>query len=215
MSQDFFNSSDTLFRYSWPKQLNAIERVACSSMGDLQRMLSVYFNVPITVKRIHVSQTPEPRPSPTPSHPIIQHRRVHLLTAPMSLQNGDVTKVTQEIDPQTPQRRVVCIATSVVRITSEPAAQRFLDEKYAIGQVFRILGRVADFHLLEVNTSQGNTEIGTPGKEYIRRKYLLKTDGFECEIEEVFPDRAMFSPSMEDWLATPDSYVDHEPKKMD
>jgi hypothetical protein len=38
--------------------------------------------------------------------------------------------------------KVVCIATSKVRITSEPAAKRFLDEKYAIGQVFRILGRV-------------------------------------------------------------------------
>jgi hypothetical protein len=66
-----------------------------------------------------------------------------------------------------------------------------------------------------VNTGEGNTDIGTPGKEYIRRKYLLKTDGFECEIEEVFPDRAMFSLSMEDWLATADPYVDREPKKMD
>lgn len=69
--------------------------------------------------------------------------------------------------------------------------------------------------MLEVVTGQGNSEIGKPGKEYVKRTYLLKTEGFECEIEEVFPDRAMFSTNMEDWLTTVDDYVDYEPKKKD
>jgi len=51
-----------------------------------------------------------------------------------------------------------------------------------------------------VTTGQGSESIGRPGKEYLRRKYLLKTDGFECDIEEVFPDRIMFTPAMEQWI---------------
>lgn len=206
MSQDLFNPNDTLFRYPWPKGLNGIERVACSSMGDLQRMLSSYFNVPITVKRVYVSQTPDPRPTPSAEAPIVQHRRVHLLTSPFSLQPDASTTAGQE--EKVPQKRIVCVATSIVRISSEIAAQKFLDEKYAIGQVFRILGRVADFHLLEVTTGLGNETTGKPGREYLRRKYLLKTEGFECEIEEVFQDRAMFTTAMEDWIVTPEDRLD-------
>ncbi|PVG04586.1 hypothetical protein CPB86DRAFT_692667 [Serendipita vermifera] len=171
-------------------------------MGDLQRMLSAYFSVPITVKRIHVSETPNPRHSPTIDGPITQHRKVHLLSAPKSLRTD---KLVNGSSPKpTAHERVLCIATSCVRITSEIAAQKFLDEKYAIGQVFRILGRVADFTLLEVSTDLGNEEVGRPGTEYLRRRYLLKTEGFECEIDEVFPDREMFSSVPEDWLAAPD-----------
>jgi hypothetical protein len=55
-----------------------------------------------------------------------------------------------------------------------------------------------------VTTGTGSESIGRPGKEYLRRKYLLKTTGFECEIEEVFPDRAMFAPSMDEWIVQPD-----------
>lgn len=62
----------------------------------------------------------------------------------------------------------------------------------------------ADFHLLEVTTGMGNETTGRPGKEYLRRRYLLKTEGFECEIEEVFQDRAMFTTAMEEWITSPE-----------
>ncbi|KAG8835603.1 hypothetical protein FRC17_002195 [Serendipita sp. 399] len=173
----------------------------------LSRLNSAFFNVPITVKRVYVSPTPEPRPIPTPASPIVQHRRVHLLTAPLSMRDTDST-IWNPANP--PQQRVVCVATSVVRITSEVAARHFLDEKYAIGQVFRILGRVANFQLLEVAIGAGNEVIGKPGKEYLKRKYLLKTEGFECEIIEVFLDREMFSVNNQGWLTTPDDFRDRD-----
>jgi hypothetical protein len=50
----------------------------------------------------------------------------------------------------------------------------------------------------------GSESVGRPGKEYLRRKYLLKTEGFECEIEEVFPDRAMFTPTVDEWIVQSD-----------
>jgi hypothetical protein len=50
----------------------------------------------------------------------------------------------------------------------------------------------------------GGESMGRPGKEYLRRKYLLKTEGFECEIEEVFPDRAMFTPTVDEWIVQSD-----------
>jgi hypothetical protein len=89
---------------------------------------------------VHVSETPDPRHSPTAENPIIQHRKVHLLSAPKSIR-PDVL-VNDSSHKPIANERILCIATSRVRITSEIAAQKFLDEKYAIGQVFRILGRV-------------------------------------------------------------------------
>jgi hypothetical protein len=92
--------------------------------------------------------------------PIVQTRRVHLLCSD----------------------RTVCTATSTVRITSAECARLFLQEKYAIGQVFMEIGRVPRFELMDVGTGGGE----------LWRKYKLEIDGFECDILEVFPDREMF-----------------------
>lgn len=82
-----------------------------------------------------------------------------------------------------PAPKVACIATSTVTITSPAAAELFLDEKYAIGQTFRGLGRVAEFKLLEVSTSPASQDGDDVKRESLRRRYTLRTDGFECDIE--------------------------------
>lgn len=82
-----------------------------------------------------------------------------------------------------PAPKVACIATSTVTITSPEAAEFFLDEKYAIGQTFRVLGRVAEFKLLEVSTSPASCDGDEVKRESLRRRYTLRTDGFECDIE--------------------------------
>ncbi len=82
-----------------------------------------------------------------------------------------------------PAPKVACIATSTVTITSPEAAEFFLDEKYAIGQTFRVLGRVAEFKLLEVSTSPASQDGDEVKSESLRRRYTLRTDGFECDIE--------------------------------
>jgi hypothetical protein len=112
------------------------------------------------------------------------------------------------------------VATSTVSITSPEAAKFFLEEKYAIGQTFRVLGRVAEFKLLEVLTSPASQEGEEMKMASLKRRYTLRTDGFVCDIEvrilslrhhftliwlwlqEVFPDRSMFdAETVHEWLA--------------
>jgi hypothetical protein len=66
--------------------------------------------------------------------------------------------------------------------------------------------RVPLFSLLNVSTRDfgESKEDGGGYKRELSRLYKLETDGFECEIEEVFPDREMFV-TCERWL---DSHVE-------
>lgn len=131
---------------------------------------SAFFGRPINVKRIYANASPRLRPA-SPEHPITQSRQVHLLCA----------------------NRVVCVATSIVTITSPESERLFLDDKFPIGQTFRQLRRNPQFSLLSVETPM------VRGKRELRRTYMLETEGFKTEILEVFPDRDMFSRG-EDWL---------------
>ena len=59
--------------------------------------------------------------------------------------------------------RTVCVATSAVTITNARYAQLFLEEGYAIGQIFRKTGAVPDFALLSAglvteDLSEGDLE---------------------------------------------------------
>ncbi len=83
-------------------------------------------------------------------------------------------------------RKVVCVATSSVTVTSPETERLLLDEKFALGQIFRHLRADPEFLLLNVDSQI------VAGKRELRRTYLLETEGIRCEILEVFPDRDMF-----------------------
>jgi hypothetical protein len=115
--------------------------------------------------------------------------------------------------------KVVCTATSTVRIASPECASLVLEEKYAVGQVFRRLGKPPMFELLAVGTGRYDSETGEkkekrPGGvmaiwdascgNQIWRKYRLAIPEFECDILEVFPSREMFT-LCEGWLIDPPS----------
>lgn len=170
-----------------------------SAQGDLQRLLrsvvfehgsctiveyqlySSFFARPITVALIYSDTT---SPDASNPGPIIQSRQVHLLCG----------------------SRVVCIATSTVRITSPECARLFLKEKYAIGQVFREVKKAPRFELISVGSGAENEMAKVEvGKRKLWRKYLLEIEGFECEILEVFPDREMFIHG-EEWLASSEKH---------
>jgi hypothetical protein len=74
----------------------------------------------------------------------------------------------------------------------------FLQEKYAIGQVFVEIGRTPRFELVEVGIGSNKWTERT-GRGQLWRKYKLEVEGFECDILEVFPDRKMFIQG-EEWL---------------
>jgi hypothetical protein len=133
------------------------------------------------IKRIYANTSIRERPA-SPDNHITQERQVHLVCAD----------------------HIVCVATSHVTITNAECERLFLDEGFAIGQLFRQLRRVPEFELLSVNAT-----IHLPGaRRELRRRYKLAIDGFECEIEEVFPDRDMFV-RCEAWLYESDASSTH------
>lgn len=202
-SFESYNAKTTSISYPWPADVTGIERIALSAQGDLQRVLSAFFARPIVIALVY-SQTlhqtspasalvPLTLPNPTviasasPETPIVQTRQVHLQCS----------------------GKIVCTATSRVRITSSECARLFLEEKYAIGQMFRRLEKVPAFELLSVGSgpvdeiersskpSRGGS--GDKKDEELWRKYKLFIPDFECEIIEVFPSREMFMAG-ESWL---------------
>ncbi|TFK60443.1 hypothetical protein BDN72DRAFT_805695 [Pluteus cervinus] len=195
-SRRFFSYSPktTSISYPWPPHITGLERIALSAQGDLQRVLSAFFARPITIALVYsdtftvssdnLTMIPLKLPNPqavaaaSPEVPLVQTRQVHLLCA----------------------GRIVCTATSTVRISSPQCANLFLEEKFAIGQMFVELRRVPCFELIDVGTRPRPGGLAWSLDDHeIWRKYKLSIPDFECEILEVFPSRRMFLDG-EGWL---------------
>ncbi|TFY79015.1 hypothetical protein EWM64_g4996 [Hericium alpestre] len=168
---DSFKTNTTSVAYTWPVDVSGIERIMLSAHGDLQRLLSAFFARTITINPIYAHNSPRTQLA-SPEHPVTQRREVHLQCS----------------------RKMVCVATSTVTITSPLCERLFLDEKFAIGQMFRRIGKVPEFALLAC----GSEEL-EDGKRKLWRRYTLSMEGFETDITEVFPDRDMFV-RCEAWL---------------
>ncbi|KAG8934741.1 hypothetical protein FRC03_010679 [Tulasnella sp. 419] len=166
MSSDKFSSNETYFSFEWPSYITGLERIALTCKGDLQRTLSAYFGKPIKVERIWEHPASGPVSSATPENPVTQVRQVHLLCEGV----------------------VVCVCVSTITMTNPYTAGLFLDDRVAIGQMYRTIGRTPAFTLKDVGVEK--TEDGV---EQLWRKYTLFAEGFECEIKETFPDRNMFA----------------------
>ncbi|KAJ7648273.1 hypothetical protein DFH06DRAFT_1423784 [Mycena polygramma] len=181
-----FSPKSTTVTFAWPKELTGMERIALSAQGDLQRVLSAFFARPIdlaliyshtftkcaddTFDRLSLPNSTAVA-SASAASPIVQHRQVHL-------QCGGT---------------VVCVATSMVKISSARCAHLFLEEKYGIGQLFRKLEATPSFELISVGIGgQGDAVSVAGGGPHLWRKYKLSVSEIECDILEVFPSREMF-----------------------
>ncbi|KAJ7228387.1 hypothetical protein GGX14DRAFT_508865 [Mycena pura] len=184
-----FSPKITSVSFSWPKTLTGIERVALSAQGDLQRVLSAFFARPIVVALIY-------------SHTFT--RRSDGTLVPLALPNSPVIASASRESPIVQNRqvhlqcggKVVCTATSTVKILSPECAHLFLEEKYAIGQLFSKLEITPSFELLGVGVG-GHDDVPSVEKGFGRgpqlwRKYRLAGPDIECEILEVFASRDMF-----------------------
>ncbi|EIW79917.1 acetyl-CoA synthetase-like protein [Coniophora puteana RWD-64-598 SS2] len=151
-----------------------------AARGDLQRLLSCFLAQPITVIPIYTHASPRVQPASLQT-PITQEREVHLMV----------------------NSKLACVATSTVTITTPYVESLVLDRKFAIGQTFAELGRKPEFNLLSVSTNIAN------GMRELRRTYTLETEGYFCNITEVFPDRRMFELG-EEWLHIKDATAETE-----
>ncbi|ETW79282.1 hypothetical protein HETIRDRAFT_323280 [Heterobasidion irregulare TC 32-1] len=161
---DSFKANTTSVDFQWPVEVTGLERIMLSAHGDLQRLLSAFFARTITIKTIYSHTSPRTHPASL-EEPLTQRREVHLVC----------------------NRKTVCVATSTVTITTPHCERLFLDEKFAIGQMFRKVGKVPEFALLNCGLEDAEGDV-----QKLWRRYILAMDGFECDITEVFPDRDMF-----------------------
>ncbi|KAF9001665.1 hypothetical protein BDQ17DRAFT_1244246, partial [Cyathus striatus] len=178
LAKDSFSAASTSVQIQTPPSVTGIERIMLSARGDLQRLLSSFLSRPINIRLIYAHTSPSPLRSPpsayiSTSFPVIQDRQVHLMSS----------------------GKIVCIATSSVTITSPECGKLFLEEGYAIGQVFQRLRSTPIFTLVDI--TEGPRENGKGGS--LERTYIIEMEGFVCRITEVFPDRELFV-SGEQWL---------------
>ncbi|KAI9452493.1 hypothetical protein BJY52DRAFT_1153814 [Lactarius psammicola] len=167
---DSFKANTTSVEFPWPVGLTGLERIMLSARGELQRLLSAFFSRTINIKSIYEHTSPRTHTA-SPEEPITQRREVHLLCG----------------------GKTVCVATSYVTITAPHCERLFLDEKFAIGQMFRKMQTPPQFALLDCGVRVEDD------KDTLWRRYTLSTEGFVCDIVEVFPDRDMFK-LCEQWL---------------
>ncbi|EPQ50436.1 hypothetical protein GLOTRDRAFT_82351 [Gloeophyllum trabeum ATCC 11539] len=163
-SLDTFGKTTTSVELKCPDDTTGVERIMLAAQGDLQRLLSCFFGRPISVECVSARTSPRSAPA-SPQHPITQDRQVQLLCS----------------------GRIVCVATSRVVLTSPECERLFLDEKFAIGQLFRHMRVSPRFTLLDVQT-----RVNARGKRELERRYMLEAEGVSCDITELFPDRDMF-----------------------
>ncbi|GAB1526093.1 branched-chain alpha-keto acid dehydrogenase E1-alpha subunit [Rhizoctonia solani] len=167
---------ETVIEMDWPEEITRVERAALTSQGNLKRTLQSHFNRDIEVHRIWETPTSGSGPTASAATPFEQARRVHLVC----------------------ESHVICVCISTLRITSPHAAHLVADDHLTVGEAFRSLARQpgakAEFDLLEVGLEEVED-----GKESLWRRYILRAEGFECDVREIFPDREMFAGS-EDWL---------------
>ncbi|KAI0637268.1 hypothetical protein C8Q77DRAFT_558347 [Trametes polyzona] len=164
LARDTYTGASTSVEIDCPADVIGVERIMLVAQGDLQRLLSAFFGRTINIECVR-SDTGPRGTGASPRNPIKQTRQVHLKCG----------------------THVLCVATSSVTVTSPECERLLLDERFALGQIFRHLRRYPDFSLLNVGAQI------VDGKRELSRTYTLETEGIKCEILEVFPDRDMFS----------------------
>ncbi|RPD65836.1 hypothetical protein L226DRAFT_499978 [Lentinus tigrinus ALCF2SS1-7] len=170
LARDTYTGASTSIQIQHADAFTGVERIMLVAQGDLQRHLSAFFARTITIECMYTKTGPRGLGA-SRDNPIRQERQVQLKCG----------------------SRVLCIATSSVTVTSSECERLLLDERFALGQIFRHLRTYPEFALLKVDAQVVN------GLRELRRTYQLETEGICCEIEEVFPDRNMFDLG-EAWL---------------
>ncbi|KAJ1678879.1 hypothetical protein EV182_003167 [Spiromyces aspiralis] len=140
---------------------NPIQRIIITASGDLQRILSALYN-----HRIHVD--------------IIYNEVVPSGTG-SSTNNAAAADTSLSIDRQVNlicNSKIVCRATSAIKLISDRAKKLLLLQKVAIGQLFMQLGVNPEFNLLDLGFNQDTS---------FYRLYSLSSSDVVCEIKEEFP----------------------------
>ncbi|KAJ2773812.1 hypothetical protein IWQ57_001120 [Coemansia nantahalensis] len=109
---------------------NPVQRIMLMANGNLQRVLSAYYNLPVSVEVVY-SEPETPMSAKSSRLPLRYRRRINLVC----------------------NRAVVCTAQSTVELLTQKAADLVVREGVGIGQLFRYMNVLPMFALLEAHLS--------------------------------------------------------------
>ncbi|TPX74087.1 hypothetical protein CcCBS67573_g04637 [Chytriomyces confervae] len=144
------------------EEFGPLERVLITANGNVQRIISAYYNAPVSVDII---------------------RNTPIASSPTSISGNEVGALAA-FDREVHIRckgQVFCKAYSHVHVSSEACLELVVGQKMGIGQLFRAKGVAPNFEL----KSSGQNET------CFWRVYCLSTPGFFSEIKEVFDRRVL------------------------
>ncbi|KAI8833230.1 hypothetical protein BJ741DRAFT_612404 [Chytriomyces cf. hyalinus JEL632] len=139
-----------------------LERVLITANGNVQRIISAYYNAPVSVDII---------------------RNTPIASSPTSI-SGNEMNVLAAFDREVHiccKGQVFCKAYSHIHVSSEACLELVVGQKMGIGQLFRAKGVAPNFEL----KSSGQNET------CFWRVYCLSMPGFFSEIKEVFDRRVL------------------------
>ncbi|KAF9570001.1 hypothetical protein EC968_002360 [Mortierella alpina] len=153
-----------------PDGFSGSERILLTANGNLQRLISAYFNKTVTVTILENTQVP--------------------LTAADDADDDDkdpavIARFQREVNLLC-NNKIVCNAKSRVLIKDQQVYDLVVKNGVGIGQIFRYLDRLPSFEL---------HGLGRTDKTFWR-EYSLTIPGVDCRLLEVLPS-ALFD---ENWL---------------
>ncbi|KXS21723.1 hypothetical protein M427DRAFT_130446 [Gonapodya prolifera JEL478] len=147
-----------------PPGFSPLERILLTANGNVQRILSAYYNSPVSVvivrnRKIDGASNHVPPPGIT------------------SKPKNALAVFDREVRIEC-LGQVCCKAVSTVKILNDECLRLVDEQKVGIGQLFRYLNVLPSFALLNCGRSTGQ----------FWRDYALTSEGVRCEIREEFPD---------------------------
>ncbi|KAJ3386919.1 hypothetical protein HDU80_000281 [Chytriomyces hyalinus] len=163
---------------SLPKEFSPLERILLTANGNVQRILSAFYNLPITVKILKNEKT-------------FPSAKITSTLDPAQLPDSEIVSPESPTQPQILaefdrkvqilcNNRVVCTATSTVTLCNAEYLRLIDQEKIGIGQLFRYLNILPDFELIRVGRDES-------GDNFWRVYSLSSGDNVHCVLKEVFP----------------------------
>ncbi|KAJ3064906.1 hypothetical protein HDU98_011686 [Podochytrium sp. JEL0797] len=156
---------------SLPDIFTPLERILLTANGNVQRILSAFYNSPITVKIIKNERTfPVSVSRVSESNGIQYHAEPH--------SKAILAEFDRHVELHC-SNQILCTATSTVTLWSKEYLRLVDEENIGIGQLFRYLNILPDFELLQV---------GRDSDSFWRVYTLSSGNDVKCVLKEVFPN---------------------------